>query len=301
MSWHLFPLEVKHQILQELTADGGKLANFATVSREWQEKIEQHTFARIRLTPSRLAKFDAMTSRNRSLVRYLWLCLELDKYCCIDCAQPTWMFNTENDESEVIMTALQKLFSVLSTWGSDSNLSLDISVYSPSDSDHWFPHLTFEPDIPWSTGGHDQVVEQAGRARAADDQHDFNNVTVEDHRPRTAIDRVFSEIMNLDNVFLLPFTNDEQEDEWWQRLPLVPAVTSVLLRQQNRRRWKPRALAQMLSRLPMLRELYYEPWREWGNEKQESRDECKQSFPCVLIRAVCCVYYYYTVWRCCCY
>ncbi|EHK40691.1 uncharacterized protein TrAtP1_004022 [Trichoderma atroviride] len=278
MSWHVFPLEIKHQILQKLIEDGGKLADFATVSREWQEKIEQHTFARIRLTPSRLAKFDSMTSRNRSLVRYLWLCLELDKYCCIDCALPTWVFNTNDDEGEVIMTALQKLFSVLSTWGSESNLSLDISVYSPSDSEHWFPHLTFEPDIPWNTGGHDRVVEQAGRARAADDQHDLNNVNVEDHTPRAAIDRVFGEIMNQDDAFLLPFTNDEQEDEWWQQLPLAPAVTSVLLRQQNRRRWKPRALAQMLSRLPMLRQLYYEPWREWGNGKQESRDESHLKF-----------------------
>ncbi|KAK1250548.1 hypothetical protein MKX08_010551 [Trichoderma sp. CBMAI-0020] len=278
MSWHLFPLEIKHQILQELIEDGSKLADFATVSREWQEKIEQNTFARIRLTPSRLAKFDSMTSRNRSLVRCLWLCLELDKYCCIDCAQPTWVFNTNEDENEVIMTALQRLFSVLSTWGSDSNLSLDISVYSPSDSGHWFPHLTFKPDIPFSARGHGQVVKQAGRARAADDKHDLNNVTVEDYTPRAAIDRVFGEIMNPDNVLLLPFTNEEQEDEWWQRLPLVPAVTSVLLRQQNRRRWKPRALAQMLSRLPMLRELYYEPWREWGNEKQESRDESYHKF-----------------------
>lgn len=212
-----------------------------------------------------------MASRNRSLVRYLWLCLELDKYCCLDCAQ-RWTFDTDDDENATIMTTLQKLFSILNHWGSDSNLTLDISVYSPSDSEHWFPHLTFEPDIPWSTGGHNQVVEQAGRARAADDQHGSNNVT------GAAINRVFGEIMNPDHVIFLPFANDEQEDEWWQRLPLVTAVTSVLLRQQSRRRWKPRALAQMLSRLPMLRELHYEPWREWCNEDQDSRDECKPLF-----------------------
>ncbi|KAM0520150.1 hypothetical protein ACHAPE_003429 [Trichoderma viride] len=265
MSWHRFPLEIKDEILQKLIEDGGKLADFATVSREWQEKIEQHTFARIRLTPSRLVNFDAMTSRNRSLVRYLWLCLELDKYCCLDCVQ-RWEFNSDDDENATIITALQKLFSVLNTWAPDSNLTLDISVYSPSDSEHWFPHLTFEPDIPCGTGGHNQVVEKAGRARAADDQHDFN-VTA------AAINRVFGEIMNPDEVIFLPFVNDEQEDEWWQRLPLVPAITSVLLRQESRRRWRPQALAQMLSRLPMLRELHYEPWREWCNEEQDFRDE----------------------------
>lgn len=277
MSWHRLPLEIKYEILQKLIDDGGKLATFATVSREWQEKIEPHTFARIRLTSSRLVDFNAMTSRNRSLVRYLWLCLELDKYCCLDCAQH-WAFNTNDDENDTIMGTLLKLFSVLSTWCPDSKLSLDISVYSPSDSEHWFPHLTFEPDIPWVTGGPRQMIEQPGRARAVDDKHDLNNVNVENYTPRDAINRVFGEIMNPDNVILLPFVNDEQEDEWWQRLPLVPAVTSVFLRQQNRRRWKPRALAQILSRLPMLRELYYEPWREWNNEEQDSRDECKQFF-----------------------
>jgi hypothetical protein len=39
-----------------------------------------------------------------------------------------------------------------------------------------------------------------------------------------------------------PFDDEEQEGQWWQQLPLVPAVTGVLLRQQtaddgSRRRW----------------------------------------------------------------
>ncbi|KAL7895681.1 hypothetical protein HDV63DRAFT_400986 [Trichoderma sp. SZMC 28014] len=272
MSWHRFPLEIKYEILQKLIDDGGKLANFAIVSREWQEKIEPHTFARIRLTASRLANFDAMTSRNRSLVRYLWLCLELDKYCCLDCAyQGT--HNTNDDENDTIMKALQKLFSVLNTWAPDSNLTLDISVYSPSDSEHWLPHLTFEPDTPRVTRGPRQIIDQTGRARAVDDRHDLNNVLVEHYTPGNAINRVFGEIMNPDQTIFLPFLDDDQEDEWWQQLPLVPAVTSVFLRQQNRRRWKPQSLAQMFSRLPMLRELYYEPWREWSNQEQNSRDE----------------------------
>ncbi|KAJ5133024.1 hypothetical protein N7448_007182 [Penicillium atrosanguineum] len=59
-----------------------------------------------------------------------------------------------------------------------------------------------------------------------------------------------------------PFDDGEEEDQWWQQLPLVPAVTGVLLRQQNRRRWKPTALAQMFARLPRLQDIYYEPWRE---------------------------------------
>jgi hypothetical protein len=49
-----------------------------------------------------------------------------------------------------------------------------------------------------------------------------------------------------------PFDDEEQEGQCWKQLPLVPAVTGVLLRQQNRRRWKPAALAHMFARLPRL-------------------------------------------------
>lgn len=65
---------------------------------------------------------------------------------------------------------------------------------------------------------------------------------------------------------------DDGHESWWQNLPLVPAVTGVILRQQNRRRWKPTALAHMFSRLPGLREICYEPWREWDNDTQEWSD-----------------------------
>jgi hypothetical protein len=73
-----------------------------------------------------------------------------------------------------------------------------------------------------------------------------------------------------------PFDDDEQEGQWWQQLLLVPAVTGVLLRQQNRRRWKPAALAHMFARLPGLQEIHYEPWREWFHAQQQwtDRGEC---------------------------
>ncbi|OHW92806.1 hypothetical protein CSPAE12_08614 [Colletotrichum incanum] len=60
-----------------------------------------------------------------------------------------------------------------------------------------------------------------------------------------------------------PFDSDQSELQWWDQLPSVPAVTSLLLRQQNRRRWKPASLAHMFARFPRLQEVHYEPWREW--------------------------------------
>lgn len=82
---------------------------------------------------------------------------------------------------------------------------------------------------------------------------------------------MFGEIMELG-----PFENEAQEMEWWGELPLVPAVTSVVLRQQTRRRWKPQALARLFSRFPKLQEIYYEPWRERLDALQNITDQSFQ-------------------------
>jgi hypothetical protein len=78
--------------------------------------------------------------------------------------------------------------------------------------------------------------------------------------PRPAIHKVFHPFMDEG-----PFGSEALEYQWWDQLPLVPIVTSLLLRQQNRRRWKPDLLAHMFARFPRLEEVYYEPWREWDS------------------------------------
>lgn len=64
--------------------------------------------------------------------------------------------------------------------------------------------------------------------------------------------------------------SDQEELEWRDKLPPVPAVTSLLLRQQSRRRWEPESLTHMFAQLPTLQEVQYEPWREWDNPTQKS-------------------------------
>ncbi|KAK7993973.1 hypothetical protein PG989_007354 [Apiospora arundinis] len=75
-----------------------------------------------------------------------------------------------------------------------------------------------------------------------------------------------------------PFETRKEENQWWQGLPSVPAVTGVPLRQQNYRRWNSRALAQMSARFPQLREIHYEPWREWDRHQQTVTDQGYESF-----------------------
>lgn len=271
-SWGYLHPELQHMILEALLQTGGSLASFATVSREWQTVIERHNFARIKLTPSRLSGLDSMISRNRALVGYIWFCIELQEYDCTRCASQV-MQGMIDDDSSIITTAVEDLCSSLSTWEPHGALVLDISVHSPSDSKHWFKYLTFVPDVPSAECG--RILEQAMLADVDDHRHGWINGFRYDP-PMVAIDEVFDDIM-----CTAPFDSDGQELLWWQQLPLIPAVTSVLLRQQTRRRWKPWALAQMFSRFPRLQEIHYEPWREWLGGYQSFTDNCK--FFCLIL------------------
>ncbi|PKK42372.1 hypothetical protein CI102_13968 [Trichoderma harzianum] len=253
-TWNGLPTEIRLLIFKALAQDGCRLSPLATVSREWQIELERHNFARIKLTPSRLADFNSMIRRNRAFVACIWFCLELDEYDCTWC----WPGNAgaEFDEALAISdtdhcpitTSFHTLFSILSTWDLTANLILDISVYSPSDSKHFFKYLTFMPDTALDT--------LDGRRNI---QHMVSKKPVH-HDPRHGW--VFGEG---------PFDSDQSELHWWDRLPSVPAVVTLLLRQQNRRRWKPKSLAHMFARFPRLQEVHYEPWREW-NFKQGLTD-----------------------------
>ena len=155
-TWAGLPIEVRMLILRALMQDGCKLGRLATVSREWQTELERYNFARIKVTPSRLVDFGSMIHRNRALVHYIWFCLELDDYDCTKCAPNPGLhpdvdwdeaFSITDADGCPITTAFQNLFSILSTWDLNGDLVLDISIYSPSDSKHWFKYLTFMPDI----------------------------------------------------------------------------------------------------------------------------------------------------------
>lgn len=146
-SWHRFPAEIRLAILKCLLQDGCSVANFATVSREWQEVIERENFARITVTHSRLANFNSMTFRNRALVSYIWLCIELEEYDCTSCGAEKNLCIMSTADHVRIGRAFTSLFSALSAWQPSDNLVLDISIHSPSDSDLWFKYLTFVPDM----------------------------------------------------------------------------------------------------------------------------------------------------------
>ncbi|KAL7944683.1 hypothetical protein V8C42DRAFT_358365 [Trichoderma barbatum] len=267
-SWYSLPAEIRALVLELLSTDGCSLAGLATVSREWQMIIERHTFTRIKLTPSRLASFGSMTRRNRALVRYIWLCLELQEYDCSECSPEgpeEWLISISDNLQ--INTAFQDLFATLSTWEPNGNLLLDISVHSPSDSEHWFKYLTFEPDIPSGECDQRRDPEQSMLAKLNDQRHSWMDGRRASAPPVHAMLRLFKEVMG----------SSQRKNPWRPRLPLVPAVTGVLLRQQTRRRWNLRALCFMFACLPRLEEVHFEPWVEWSNDEQVWTDRYFQT------------------------
>lgn len=270
-SWAYLPVEIRKLILDVLMRDGCSLANLATVSREWQTTIEKHNFARIRVTPSRLPELNSMTSRNQSLVRYIWVCLELGKYPCPEHNDPArFVFeDTLEMDNAVVTSGLEDLFSALSKWEPRrGELVLDVSFYSPSDSKYWFKELTFVPDFPSADECDRALGGAAAKARLAsrikgDKRHGWTRGAP----PRLAIHTTFPRML-----WWKPFRSHMEQVDWWARLPKAPAVTGLLLRQQNRRRMMPWMVSMMTFLLPRVREVYFESWREWNDRVQQFDD-----------------------------
>lgn len=256
-------------ILQALLDSDCAVANMATVSREWQPTFDKHIFSNLRIRSSRLSQFGPMTHRNRGLVKSLWLCIEVEEYNCRICAADSLNDQTASkQENMLVVSALQDFFSVLSKWQPNGDLNLDISVYSRSDSQHWFKYITFLPNT-FTDPHEDSMFQHAERAILSQDndsRHQWrvpgSSLTI-----NNALCKVFDEIMSEG-----PFISDEEEVKWWNQLPAAPAVTSVMLRLQNHRRWKPVALTHLFSLFPQLQEIHYEPWREWDDEQQRRTD-----------------------------
>ncbi|RYP72866.1 hypothetical protein DL771_003904 [Monosporascus sp. 5C6A] len=110
---------------------------------------------------------------------------------------------------------MHDLFLTLSAWEPQGDLKLDISIHSPSDSQHWFKYLTFGPD----TLPHSQVT----FSQRDDPEHGWNAGTPSSAPTDLALGKVFAEILSESPVRV--FFNKEQESKWWQTLPEVPAIT----------------------------------------------------------------------------
>ncbi|KAM5378790.1 hypothetical protein ACJZ2D_004263 [Fusarium nematophilum] len=119
------------------------VAPYATVCRGWQCFFESHTFRRLHVEDSSLCFFtEAMRGKNAArlnYIRYLGLCIELSGYSCVGCSKPEGPMAIARN-NQTFTTSLRGLFEALSLWvpNHSGGLTLEISAWSPGDSQHHF-------------------------------------------------------------------------------------------------------------------------------------------------------------------
>lgn len=264
MSWHQLPTELQWAVLDALVEDKHcSLANAAAVSRDWQHRLEPHTFAQIRLTSSRILKLNSMTVRNRSLIRSLWLCIELPLSSCLSFGDSSGeAFEVAWLDNDTIFRTLGSAFHALGTWDPTSSLTLDISVFSDSEVELSPGHMGLIPDAPGRLPSrHKDKQRVLGRSDQYYDEYRWAPYYL---RPL---------LMSKDCAESDLDPHPGETNSWW---PQIPAVTRLVMRLQNRRQWEALTVRRILSHLPRLREFHYEPWRHQIDQRQGWQDFGKQ-------------------------
>ncbi|PVI03194.1 hypothetical protein DM02DRAFT_521358 [Periconia macrospinosa] len=250
------PSEITAIILKYL-ADENNIAQYATVCREWQAVIEQLNFHSLSLAAQDVPKLNnIMATRNLNLVKYIWYSIELKSYDCSDCFR-------DDDELEstavAIKDGIRTMFQTLSKRSHNRGLTLDISIHSPSDAEHYFNYIRFEP------------ANAVGRDRTTGQGSD--HVAVRGVVPSLqAIRRISAEF------FFIDFDASGHEtsasgEEFWASVPQVSCVSRLLLRRQTRRQWDPIAISRLIARLSNLEDLVIEPWSDATHYNQSLTDK----------------------------
>ncbi|CVK92008.1 uncharacterized protein FMAN_07033 [Fusarium mangiferae] len=244
--WHSLPAEIRCMILETLRAHKGT-AHFASVLNEWRTFIEQRTFSHIRLHPECLDHLEQLNDHYRGQIRHLWLNIKLDGYTCRSCRKRESM-TLSYSIARILREAITRLFSVLTTWREP--LTLELNVYCPSDSQHWFKNSYF------GAPGEDKFECQTPSDPIHDPDHGWFEGTITRAPPDDALRRPFG----------------LSELNFREGLPLVNAVTKFVLRRQCRQQLNPPILRYLWSKLPNLEEISYEPWQWHMNVVQQVSD-----------------------------
>lgn len=265
MAWITLPARVQYLIFRHMEHVGDRLAPTAVVSRQWQTLAEERIFERMSITQYDLPHFASVVNPRRHLVKAIWFRIELREYDCRFCRS-----NESPREPVLPFKYLLWLFQDLSSWEPGLCVALDISVYSPSDSQHALKYATIEPDLgvaplntPLNTREVHQTIARREAVRAQADRHRFH-VNGHEREAERSISKLFGTV----DWFGDWVTADLENTAVTCHLPDVPAVQVFQLRLQNRRAWWPSVVEAILSHLPRLRKFHFEPWRQWADSDQ---------------------------------
>lgn len=251
-AWSSLPPELRQMILEVLARQTSGWGACASVCREWQATLEKESFRRLKLQTSCLDDMGTMVRRRREhLVRHVWLNIDLRPYTCRSCTKlesDSW----HHSNTRVVRRAIVKLFSILSRWPvtEGAELTLELSIQSPSDKEHYFKNLHF--------GGGDEhehlIPKRSGNQNFYDSKHGWMKGRQVDTPNEVGLLRIFGPLYSL---------------KFRESLPQVKVATQFMLRRQCRRNLEPTALGALFDALPRLQSLILEPWQVWDAFKQK--------------------------------
>ncbi|RSL74370.1 hypothetical protein CEP53_000265 [Fusarium sp. AF-6] len=145
-----------------------------------------------------------------------------------------WQHEVEKKTFESLFIDIKQLFFLDYQW-TESDLTLEIDAYSPSDSEHFFKgYYVGDPDED----------EAFGDPRTFDDgKHEFSH----NGRSRPQ-DRDAEEVYHMFGGSFVPFRRDI-------------VVKRLIIRRQCRRQYDPHLIYELLLALTALEHIHYEPWR----------------------------------------
>lgn len=240
----------------------------ATVSREWQEFFERWTFRHLTLHQSDLAEFGKIMqdNNNRQMsVKFVCLRIELPEYDCKKCKKGKSPKEVRANQ-RLFTTAVWDLFFILSQWEEHGDVTLEISVHSPSDALHYCQEL--KSRIHRNANMTLRYSKPRTRGKAT---HGWKQGKQIENPPDGAKLRVFGHPKGLG------FDLRTSLALKLGTLPEVKVVTCLLVRRQFYRHFSvPKALGPMMKSLSRLKHLSYEPWRGIDTNKfagRQIRDE----------------------------
>lgn len=136
-SWTSLPAEIRLIIL-ELVAHQKHpgWASLASVCREWQVILEKSNYRKLKVPSSRLGEFKSMVPpHKRQLVRHIWFDIELRRYSTRCCSKRRSLLKNMGLS---VTKAIWKMYSILRSWEPANELTLELNVVCPTDSEHFF-------------------------------------------------------------------------------------------------------------------------------------------------------------------
>lgn len=233
----MLPEELRLQVLETLAQSSFEkhgLTNYALVCKSWQKIFEKANFCSLTIDDDDFLRLAKIPKRCWPYVKHIWLRILLEDYYPMQrtgSVRPELLEDTAAYNDRIEGTVV-RLFSILSSWEkvvkTDARgITLELSVHSPSNSTY---------------------IPRGVHAKGLDMRVPFT-----ENQYRTTINIELAASRALGGYVHIRFDN---------QLPRLKLVKTLLIPRHTRRRFTSFTLHQIISKLPNLEYLAYEPWKQ---------------------------------------